>query len=314
MMKVNLPREVLLLNFVFKSEKTTMKNRSTFLVLIILFLTVSVHAQLLWKISGNGLSKDSYLFGTHHLIDKDLIPQFDSILAVCGQSDAVVGEMDLKTPGMQKKMMQGSVMKGKKIKDLVSASDYQLLDTEFKSVMGLGMNMLGSFKPMMLMTMHQVMLYMKSSGIKKQPVAVDDLFQKQARAAKKKVVGLETLEFQMNMLFDSFTLERQVEILLYEIREKDQLIKELSQLNDVYLSGNLEKMKQMDVEDESMTSEERKRLIDDRNMNWMKQLPTLFNEQSCFVAVGCMHLVGDTGLINQLRLNGYLVEPVRFHK
>ncbi len=289
-----------------------MKSRFFLLLCFFLFLTISLQGQLLWKISGNGLSKDSYLFGTHHLIDKNLIPQFDSILVVCGQADAVVGEMDLKTPGMQKKMMKNSVMKGTTIKNLVSASDYELLDTEFKSLMGLGMGLLGTFKPMMLMTMHQAMLYMKSSGIKKQPVAVDDLFQKQARAAKKKVIGLETIEFQMNMLFDSFTLERQVELLLYEVREKEQLLRELSQLNDVYVSGNLEKMKQMDVEDESMTSDERKRLIDDRNFNWLKQLPVLFNEQSCFVAVGCMHLVGDNGLINQLRLNGYSVEPIRF--
>jgi len=312
MMKVNFQKGVLRLNSVFKSEKSTMNTRSTLLLLFILFLSVRVQAQLLWKISGNGLSENSYLFGTHHLIDKDLVPQFDSILAVCGQTDVVVGEMDLKTPGMQKKMMKGSVMKGKTMKDLVSASDYQLLDTEFKSVMGLGMKMLGSFKPMMLMTMHEVMLYMKSSGVKKQPVAVDELFQKQARAAKKKVIGLETIEFQMNMLFDSFTLERQVAILLYEVREKDQMVNELKQLNDVYVLGNLEKMKQMDVEDESMTPEERRRLIDDRNMNWIKKLPTLFKERSCFVAVGCMHLVGEAGLINQLRLNGYTVEPVRF--
>lgn len=289
-----------------------MNTRSIHLLLFMLLLSFGVQGQLLWKISGNGLSKTSYLFGSHHLIDKDKIPQFDSILAVCSQTDAVVSEMDLKTPGMQKKMMKGSVMKGKKIKDLVSASDYQLLDTEFKSVMGLGMSMLGSFKPMMLMTMHQVMLYMKSSGVKKQPVAVDELFQKQARTAKKKVIGLETLEFQMNMLFDSFTLERQAEILMYEVRDKDQMLSELKKLNDVYVSGDLEKMKAMDVDDESMTPEERRRLIDDRNMNWIKQLPALFKERSCFVAVGCMHLVGETGLINQLRLNGYTVEPVRF--
>jgi len=289
-----------------------MKTRPILFLISIFILSVNVQGQLLWKVSGNGLNKSSYLFGTHHLIDKDLIPQFDSILAVCGQADAVIGEMNLKTPGMQKKMMQGSVMKGKKIRDLVSASDYQMLDTEFKSVMGVGMNLLGSFKPMMLMTMHQIMLYMKSVGLKKQPVAVDELFQKQARASKKKVIGLETLDFQMSMLFDSFTLERQAEILLYEVREKEQMLNELSQLNEVYVSGNLEKMKQMDVEDESMTSEERRRLVDDRNLNWMKQLPAFFNEQSCFVAVGCMHLVGETGLINQLRLDGYTVEPVRF--
>lgn len=290
-----------------------MYKRFRFVLVILLFVTFHVQGQLLWKISGNGLNKNSYLFGTHHLIDKDLIPQFDSILALCAQSDAVVGEMDLKQPGMQKKMMQGSVMKGKKMKDLVSAADYQLLDSEFKSLMGVGMSMLGSFKPMMLMTMHQLTLYLRSSGIKKQPVAVDELFQRQARSEKKKVIGLETLDFQMNVLFNSMSLERQAEILMYEVREKDQIMMDLSQLNEVYISGNLEKMQELDVEDESMRPEERKMLVDDRNANWVKQLPELFGQQSCFVAVGCLHLVGENGLINQLRLLGYTVEPVRLN-
>ena len=145
-----------------------MKFRFFSVVVFALFAVWNVQGQLLWQISGNGLTKTSYLFGTHHLIDKDKIPQVDSILSLCKQTDVVVGEMDMKTPGMQKRLMQESVMKGKKMKDLVSDSDYQMLDAEFKSLMGVGMNILGSFKPMMLMTMHQLTLYLKSTGIKKQ--------------------------------------------------------------------------------------------------------------------------------------------------
>jgi len=151
------------------------------------------------------------------------------------------------------------------------------------------------------------------SGLKKQPVAVDELFQKQARAGSKAVIGLETIDYQINVLFNSMTLERQAEVLLYEVRQKDQLMKDLSQLNEAYVTGNLEKMKELDVDDESMTPEERKTLVDNRNQNWLKQLPELLNKQSCFVAVGCLHLVGDNGLINQLRLQGYTVEPVRLN-
>jgi uncharacterized protein len=33
-------------------------------------------------------------------------------------------------------------------------------------------------------------------------------------------------------------------------------------------------------------------------------------KQSCFVAVGCMHLVGETGLLAQLKKAGYKVEAV----
>lgn len=289
-----------------------MNLRSFFLLIAALLIVWSAQGQLLWKISGKDLTKNSYLFGTHHLIDKDLIPQFDSVLSICKQADAVVGEMDMKTPGMQKKMMQGSVMKGKKIKDLVSAEEYRLLDTEFKALLGMGMNILGSFKPMMLMTMHQLTLYLRSTGVKKQPVSVDELFQKIAREGKKQVIGLETLDFQMDVLFNKISLERQAEMLLYEVREKDRLMKDLSQLSVVYVSGDLDQMKALDVEDESMRPEERNMLVDDRNLNWVKQLPDYFKKQSCFVAVGCLHLVGETGLINQLRLKGYTVEPVLF--
>ncbi|HET9569992.1 MAG TPA: TraB/GumN family protein [Bacteroidales bacterium] len=287
-----------------------MRFRSVIVLLLTLFLTVEVQGQLLWSISGNGLSKNSYLFGTHHLIDKDLIPHFDSILALCGRSDATIGEMDLRTPGMQKKMMDGAVMKGKKIKELVSDSDYQVLDSEFKSVMGLGMNVLGSLKPMMLMSMHQIFLYLKSTGTKKPPTAVDELFQKQAMKNKKDVIGLETLDFQMNVLFNSIPLERQAEILLFEVREKEQLVSDLKQLNGIYLKGDLDKMRVLDVDDKSMKPEEKELLVDDRNLNWVNQLPALLMSKSCFIAVGCMHLVGETGLINQLRLKGYTISPV----
>lgn len=160
--------------------------------------------------------------------------------------------------------------------------------------------------------MHQIMLYIKSTGIKKQPEPIDVLLQKLARANKKKVIGLETLEQQMDIMFNFIPLERQAEILMYEVRNKKQMLLELSQLNTIYISGDLEKMKEMDVTDESMKPEERRLLVDDRNMNWMTQLPALLKEQSCFVAVGCMHLVGETGLINQLRLKGYTVEPLFF--
>ena len=35
---------------------------------IIYLLCVNLNAQLLYEISGNGLTKSSYLFGTHHMV------------------------------------------------------------------------------------------------------------------------------------------------------------------------------------------------------------------------------------------------------
>jgi uncharacterized protein YbaP (TraB family) len=289
-----------------------MNVRILILSLIGLSLFTVAQGQLLWKISGKGLSEESYLFGTHHLIDKGMIPHIDSILAISSRTEAVVGEMDMNLPGMQGKLMKASLLKGTNMKKLVSVEDYQLLDREFKSLLGLGMNFLGAYKPMMLVTMHQVGMYMRSTGKIKQPVSVDELLQKQARQAKKRVVGLETPDFQIKVLFNSIPLERQVEILMHEVREKDKIVNDLKQLNEAYTVGDLETMGALDVEDASMNTEERKLLVDDRNAEWLKQLPDLIRQQSCFIAVGCLHLVGPKGLIDQLRSMGYTVEPVAF--
>jgi uncharacterized protein YbaP (TraB family) len=51
-------------------------------------------------------------------------------------------------------------------------------------------------------------------------------------------------------------------------------------------------------------------MIHDRNAAWLRQLPTLMNAQPTFVAVGAMHLAGETGLVEGLRKQGYTVSPL----
>lgn len=287
-------------------------NKRIFLVAFLaLFLVVSVQAQLFWKISGKGLTKPSYLFGTHHLIEKSQIKNFDKILAVAGQADAVVGEMDMTDiVSMQAKIMQGAIMPGKSIKEMISADDYTLVDNEFRQLIGAGLDQFGSFKPMMLQTLYTSMIYFRSQNMTKQPEAVDVLFQNTAKTNNKQIIGLETLEQQTAIMFDSLSLNRQAEILVKSVKEKQKGIDLYKQLNEAYLAGNLAKLAELDKEDDDLTPAERRPLYEGRNNNWMKQLPAMLAKQSCFVAVGCMHLVGETGLLAQLKKAGYKVEAV----
>ena len=288
-----------------------MRNKIIFIAFIALFFIVSAQAQLLWKVSGNGLSKPSYLFGTHHLIEKDQIKDFDKILDLAGGSDAVVGEMIIDNSlGMQLKMVKYAMMKDTTLKELISGTDYVLVDTEYKQTMNMGLNKLGKMKPMLLSTMYSLMLYMKMNNLKKQPEAVDLLFQKKAKKNKKKVIGLETLEQQMDLLLNSIPLKRQAEIMVEGVKGKVKDIELLKEMNEAYLAGNLTQLEKINNEDDDMTYDEKKILIDNRNNAWMKQIPALLNKQSCFVAVGCMHLVGETGLIVQLKKAGYTVEGI----
>jgi len=51
--------------------------------------------------------------------------------------------------------------------------------------------------------------------------------------------------------------------------------------------------------------------LDERNNNWINQLPGMMEKQSLFVAVGALHLVGNSGLVNQLSRLGYTVKPLK---
>ena len=288
-----------------------MRKRVFSIIFFILVFAVSIPAQLCWKVSGNGLSKPSYLFGTHHLIEKGQIKNFDKILTLAGQADAVVGEMDMTDmASMQAKIMKGAVMQGTTIKDLLDAEDYALVDNELKQLLGAGLDQLGAFKPMVLQTMYTGLIYLKSQHLASQPEAVDMLFQKKARENNKLVIGLETVEQQSALLFDFLPLKRQAELLVESVKEKQKSTSIFKQLNEAYLNGDLQKMSEIDREDDDLTPEERKPLYENRNNAWIKQLPPLLSRQTCFIAVGCLHLAGDTGLVNQLRKAGYTVEAV----
>jgi len=285
--------------------------KKLFFVLLVAFLGLSVHAQLLWKITDQSGVAPSYVFGTHHLIPADQIPDFDSIIAYVKSVDAVVGEMDMSNKtSMQFKMLKAAMMKDTTISQLVSAEDYDLIDTELKSVLGYGLKPLARMKPMLVTSMYTVMLYMKQNNLSKEPEAVDEKIQKKGRQLKKQIIGLETIDDQIDILFNSMSYKRQAEILLEAVKNKDLSQDQTAQLNEAYLQGDLEEMQRLSDEENDMTADEMKVLVDNRNQKWMSKLIPLFREKPCFVAVGCLHLSGDHGLLQLLRNAGFDVEAV----
>jgi uncharacterized protein YbaP (TraB family) len=289
-----------------------MKNKSI-AFLLILFLNSHSSAQLLWKVSGNALEKPSYLFGTHHLISKERIPDFDKMLDVVKEVDVVVGEMDLSNMlELQLKLMKGATMKDSTLNELLSVDDYILVDEGFKEVLGMGVKKFAKYKPMMLSSLYTTMLYLKQQNLKKEPEAIDMIIQKFGKKNKKPIVGLETIEQQIDILFNKISLKRQAEMLVSTIKEKDKSTEMLSKLNEFYVLGDLIHLEALNNEDDEMNQEEKKILLETRNNNWLEQFKIMFPKNSCFVAVGCLHLTGEGGLLKQLSAKGFVIEPVTF--
>lgn len=56
-------------------------------------------------------------------------------------------------------------------------------------------------------------------------------------------------------------------------------------------------------------------LVIKRNNNWMGKIPAVIDDSSpAFILVGSMHLSGEAGLLNQLKVQGFDVEPFRPNK
>jgi uncharacterized protein YbaP (TraB family) len=140
--------------------------------------------------------------------------------------------------------------------------------------------------------------------------AMDFYFYKKAKNAKKKVIGIETVDEQINALH-SLNYQEQAELLIQSIQD----IKRGPQSSNVdlmqfYLAQNLDSLLDMS-DDNEMPPKLYKAMITDRNIRMADRMAVFIHKQPTFIAVGAMHLPGDGGVIALLRKKGYTVESWR---
>lgn len=272
-------------------------------------------AQLLWKISGKGLKKPSYLFGTHHLIPISFLDSVPNLYQAFNSCDVVVGEMVMDNIDASSKIQQAAIMPNHtKISNLITDSiQYQFVDKELKRVLKMGLKELSTLNPTMILTMYEMELYKKATGYTDNKQS-DSFFQLVAAQKGKKVIGLENIDQQISILFGNGTLKRQAQVLVETLHQKDSVLQEIIHVNNLYKKGDLKELwllsnRKGNVID--MTDDEYANLVDDRNADWVKRLPYLMQNSPCFIAVGALHLPGNKGLIKLLEDEGYRVSPER---
>jgi len=284
------------------------------LIFFSMFLCLAtIHAQLLWKVTGKGLKHPSYLFGTHHLISIQFLDSIPGLFKAFNETDMVVGEMVMNNIDITAKIQQAAIMPNHTvIKDLLNDDEYKLVDNELKSVLKLGLKNLSIMNPSLILTMYEMEIYKRLTGFTDGKQS-DSYFQLVAAEKGKKVIGLETVDQQIAILFGNGSLERQANILVETIQHKDKTLSEMIQLNKLYKTGKIDELVDLSKGKDNtteMTEEEYANLVDKRNAEWLKKLPAYFKETSSFVAVGAIHLGGKNGLVKQLQRAGYKVKAV----
>jgi len=270
----------------------------------------STQNSLLWKVSGNGLSKPSYLFGTMHIICASDIVVSDSLKSAIKNSDNVYLElaMDDMFSMLFGAMAHLNMREDTTLSDLLSPADYQKVKSYFEkgSAAMLPFSIMERFKPFFTASM----IAQQGSSCQT-PVSVESLIMEEAKSFDKKIRGLETVEYQLS-IFDSIPYKDQAQQLVKMVDGDTGPgeEKEMKTLTDAYRNQELSKLDDLTKNDASIGNYA-DLLLYNRNAAWVKKLQGLMADKSLVIAVGAGHLPGDRGVINLLRKAGYKVEPVK---
>ena len=282
----------------------------------------SANAQLLYKISGNGLKSPSYIVGTYHLAPASFADEIKGMSEAFAAVEQVYGEVDmLKVQSAQLAMMSAMMLpEGKYVCDMFSEEEMERINAYVRENMGMDLNspmlreQLGRMRPSVLAMQLGMLQYIKVTPNFNPTSLIDDHFQKEARKRGLTVGGFESAEFQIELLYGNITDEEEREALLKLVDDNETVLKEMQAMTDAYFSFDMEGIKSItfnSLENGDMTAEEFRAMITDRNHNWVEQMPEIMVSKPTLFVVGAGHLPGNEGVLELLTAQGYKVKAMK---
>ncbi len=276
------------------------------LILVFLFLVgQTAFAQekgILFEISGNNLQKPSYIFGTMHLLCKADFEMSQEMISKINSAELLAMEMDLDDPTIGFKMLGKMKMRGDtSLSDLMPAARYDSLRTYLKDSLNLPPMMFQKTKPFLIYSLILTKL------LPCETLMLENEIMKIGKG--KKVIGLETLDFQMGLM-DKMSYQVQADYLLETLADKEKSILEFQEMAEAYKKRDLEiLLKSIDAE-KGMMADFENEMLHKRNLAWIPEIKKLVSDKSTFIAVGAGHLGGPKGVLQLLKNEGFTIKII----
>jgi len=319
-----------------------------FLLVVFALTSVSVDAQFLFRVSGNGLKKPSYLFGTIHTLPGSLLDSIPSYLKAEAECQQLFAEMDLSdqqkvsefiNSGQEALMFPDSTT----IYDVLSPEQLELLKTVLAK----------EFKEMMLA---------RTTDEEAKAKMTDEIFYMTAGInieQGKRLMPFNfstTIDLLIGTSFASFSGTIIDKACIERAKERNMAIGQLDQVQQdslakmretltqnipaqvdtlVNILNTYEERKQRAVEqkrffekckeywgasdyegftkycDETEFIEKSPQLLKARNEKWLPKIKEAMKEYPTMFVFGAGHLVGSSGVVQMLRDAGYKVKQVK---
>ena len=293
-----------------------MRRINKILLPVLIFLILAVHTNsfaqnnFLWQIHTK--KSTVYVLGSIHLLKQDAYPLSKTIESAFARSgylavEANVNNLDLNN--MQKFVVKGIYPEGDSLVAHISAETLETLTRETDR-MGMPPQIVYKQRPWLLALTLQS-LELMASGYKPE-YGIDQHFLSKA-GKRKKIIELESMDYQLDLL-SGFSDEEQELFLLYTLKELAVSVEKVDSIVNAWKTGDTKLMESI-IEESSFGDERmypiQEKLILRRNRNMTAKIDGFLRDKGTyFVVVGAAHLLGEQGIIQQLKEKGYTVEQM----
>jgi len=285
-----------------------------------------------WKIEKPGLAP-SWLIGTMHVIDERVWQMSPTEKAAFDGAARVALELDeiLEAPeegllsALQAYPERFTYSEDDVLKNTLPPPQFAMFEAALKE-RGLNYALLSRTKPWLIWaTLSMPPCVTAQQEIGRYPFDIH--LGRLAQAEDKQIIGLERVEEQLAAI-DSLPIDFYVTSIIQLVHLYDRLDDYHETMTALYLDGEIGAITTMmqilmmrdleaaglgDVEAPShadMLSFETI-LLDERNTIMAERAKPLLEQGNSFIAVGALHLVGESGLVEQFRRMGYQLEPIK---
>jgi hypothetical protein len=299
-----------------------MKKRTIKLFLIFSFLLIflfAVFAQdslsqskksFLWKVQSK--TNTVYVLGSIHYLKQELYPLDEKIEKAFDQSNILGVEANvdgLGTLDVQKLVEKAFYSGDETLEKHLSPEAYELVKKQLAEL-GASLEAANKYRPWFL-ALSLASIEITKLGFDPN-FGVDRYFLSKA-AEKKKIVELESLEYQIN-LFSALSEKDQELFLLYTLKDIRVLEQELDKLVKAWTAGDekgVESIITKSVKEDKRLMPVYEKFVLERNRNMVSKIEDYLKEkETFFVVVGAGHLVGDHGIIQILKNKRFTVEQL----
>jgi uncharacterized protein YbaP (TraB family) len=269
------------------------------------------HPLFLWKAKRK--DQTVYLLGTIHVAKPTFYPLPQEIENAANESKVLFVEVDVaqadKSKILESLKERGTYRPPETLSKNLSPQVRAILD-EYLKWSGESIGIYDAWKPWVVTEV------LSASAIRragyKGDLGIDLHLLKEAHAAKKKIVSLESADSQLKLM-ESFDKSTQEKMLAAEVLSFKDVSKEVNTITDAWCHGDLNKMATLwdPLGGANDLKEAKIKLLDARNRSMADTLEKSLPESGVsMVAVGAAHFAGSNGLLEILKQRGFEINQI----